>query len=273
MSFSEFQTSHMEILPNLKLEFCVFQCTEGNLWDVDYNLGGVFGVVRDELVAPRGSKTTQQKDPRFARLTFYRIRDELVDRAGKNILHSLMQRTSHGMNVANIRNLNRQQVSKMLFGTDERIIPMPIVPFLIARLPAWKMAHIKNESKEMNMLNIMIQLEIEKLTQDRVITKQTQQIVRGLIDVVEKSTLKECCDLEEEEEEVQSAGEDCVVMSVDKVLKQPHLEQLIGQMITERRYKGRVRVKGAGVSKSAKTFHQHIRYIPGSPFEIKIVQD
>ena len=267
----------MEVVKGMSpLPFKLYQCTEGNPWISDRTFGGLVGIQKEFLVADRGAKG---EDKRFARSTFYRVRREFIDTMGKNVLNWLLQKNGKG-NVAAINAMSNDQVAAMLFGTDENIIPVACLIFFVPKLPAWSKEH-PVEQKGVDGLSLMIRLELERMAKEGVITQQGLIHIKELVNfiqrpsgaledpelVYESRTNPEDGDQEEEME----ADKQLITVECPTLVRQPMLEQLVGKMITERRYKAKVHAR-KGVGKPARIFLQHIRAIPGAPFDIQLLE-
>lgn len=267
----------MQVVKGLSLVFKLYQCTEGNPWISDRTYGGLVGILKDDLVAERGAKG---EDLRFSRSTFYRVRRDFVSKMGKNVLNWLLQRSGKG-NIAAISSMSDDQVSTMLFGIDENIIPVAVLIFFVPKLPAWSKEH-RSEQKGVDALSLMFRLELERMAKEEVITQMALNHIKELITLIQTpSKALEDPELiyephpedEDQEEEMDASeqGKGLINIECNTLVRQALLEQLIGKMISERRYKAKVHAR-KGVGKPARLFHQNIRAIPGAPFDIQLLE-
>lgn len=264
----------MQVVKGLSLVFKLYQCTEGNPWISDRTYGGLVGILKDVLVADRGAKG---EDLRFSRSTFYRVRRDFVSKMGKNVLNWLLQRSGKG-NIAAISSMSDDQVSTMLFGTDENIIPVAALIFFVPKLPAWSKEH-RSQQKGVHALSLMIRLELERMAKEEVITQQSLNHIKELIDLIQTPNkaledpelVYEPHPEDEDQEEEIDATQGLINIECSTLVRQALLEQLIGKMISERRYKAKVHAR-KGVGKPARIFHQNICAIPGAPFDIQLLE-
>lgn len=264
----------MQVVKGLSLVFNLYQCTEGNPWISDRTYGGLVGILKDDLVAERGAKG---EDLRFSRSTFYRVRRAFVSKMGKNVLNWLLQRSGKG-NIAAISSMSDDQVSTMLFGTDENIIPVASLVFFVPKLPAWSKEH-RSEQKGVDALSLMIRLELERMAKEELITEQAMNHIKESIKLIQTpSKALEDPELfyephpeDEDQEEEMETTQGVISIECTTLVRQALLEQLIGKMISERRYKAKVYAR-KGVGKPARNFHQNIRAIPGTPFDIQLLE-
>lgn len=267
----------MQVVKGLSLIFKLYQCTEGNPWISDRTFGGLVGILKEELVAERGAKGD---DVRFSRSTFYRVRRDFVSNMGKNVLNWLLQRSGKG-NIAAISSMSNDQVTTMLFGTDETVIPVAALIFFVPKLPAWSKEH-RSEQKGVDALSLMIRLELERMAKEEIITQLAVNHIKELIKLIQAPNkaledpeliyeAHQADDGEEEEEEMESTRGGAIIIECTTLVRQALLEQLIGKMISERRYKAKVYAR-KGVGNPARVFHQNIRAIPGAPFDIQLLE-
>ena len=241
----------IEVVQGLNLEFRFYECTEGNIWIADPSLGGLVGVSMRSLVSERGAKRVAP-DGRFSRTTFYRVRKEFVSTMGKDVINWLLQKKGKG-NIAAVNAMSDEQVSNMLFGTDSTIIPVAALVFFIARLPAWTDKH-PVASKAVDAISLMIRLELQRMAKEGVITDRALNQVKELMTVIanpsklslHSAVMYDNEPHEDDEENAESTNE-VIVVDCNTQVRQPMLEQLVGKMISERKYKAKVRAnKGVG---------------------------